>query len=216
VFEEADGLGLDELVDHVAEDGADGKEALVGVTDVGEPGLVEEDLLHDEDRDSLGEFRAGLHDAQAERDDLRREEEVDHRVVVVLLGGRVRVRKGWGRVGGCKGGASTHLDESADDAEGGEAQILEWARFGSRIQEGIQEERYMCYYFVASIAAHSGGEEQQVRTIQEELSCLGMRCDTLKQSEGIANAVRYVRCQVGRGEHWIDGHDLLEESWHDT
>ena len=157
MFEEADGLGLDELIDHVAEDGADGKEALVCVADVGEPGLVEEDLLHNEDRDGLGEFRAGFHDAQAERDDLRREEEVDHRVVVVLLVGRVRVRRRWGRVGGCKGGASTHLDESADDAEGGEAQVLEGACFGSRIQEGIQEEGYMCYYLVASIVAHSSG-----------------------------------------------------------
>ena len=31
-------------------------------------------------------------------------------------------------------------------------------------------------------------------TVQEELSCLGMRCDTLEEREGIANAVRYMRC----------------------
>jgi len=53
-------------------------------------------------------------------------------------------------------------------------------------------------------------------TVQEELSCLGMRCDALEEREGIANAVRYMRCQVRWREHWIDGHDLLEEGWHDT
>jgi hypothetical protein len=73
VFEQADCRSLDELIHHVAKDGADSKEALISVTDIGEPGLVEEDLLHDEDRDGLGEFRAGFHDAQAERDDLGRE-----------------------------------------------------------------------------------------------------------------------------------------------
>ena len=66
VFEESDRLGLDELVDHVAGDGADGEKAFVSVTDVGETGLVEEDLLHDEDCDRLGKFRAGFHDAEAE------------------------------------------------------------------------------------------------------------------------------------------------------
>jgi hypothetical protein len=85
MFEESDRLGLDKLVDHVAEDGTDGEEALVGVTDVGEPGLVKEDLLHNEDRDRLGKFRAGFHDAEAEGDDLGRKEEVYDRVVVILL-----------------------------------------------------------------------------------------------------------------------------------
>ncbi len=47
MFEESDRLRLDELIDHVAKDGADGKKALVGVTDVREACLVEEDLLHD-------------------------------------------------------------------------------------------------------------------------------------------------------------------------
>ena len=85
MFEESNRLGLDELVDHIAENGTDGEEALVGVTDVGEPGLVKEYLLHDEDRDRLGKFRASLHDAETERDDLGRKEEVYDRVVVILL-----------------------------------------------------------------------------------------------------------------------------------
>lgn len=85
VLEESDRLGLDELVDHVAKYGANGEESLVGMTDVGEPGLVEKDLLHDEDRDRLGKLRAGFHDAEAEGDDLGRKEEVYDRVVIILL-----------------------------------------------------------------------------------------------------------------------------------
>ena len=55
-----------------------------------------------------------------------------------------------------------------------------------------------------------------VDTVQEELSRLGMRCDALKESESVADAVRYMRGKVGRREHGVDRHDLLEESWHDT
>ena len=85
VLEESDCLRLDELVDHVAKDGADGKEALVGVTDIRQPSLVEKDLLHDEDCNRFGEFRTGLHDAETEGDDLGGEKEVNYRVVVILL-----------------------------------------------------------------------------------------------------------------------------------
>ncbi len=56
MFEESDRLRLDELIDHVAKDGADGKKALVGVTDVREACLVEEDLLHDKDCYRFGEL----------------------------------------------------------------------------------------------------------------------------------------------------------------
>jgi len=56
MFEKSDRLRLDELIDHVAKDGANGEKALIGVTDVCEPGLVEEDLLNDEDCYRLGEL----------------------------------------------------------------------------------------------------------------------------------------------------------------
>jgi hypothetical protein len=85
VLEKSDRLRLDELVDHVAKDGADGEEALIGVTDIGEPGFVEKYLLHDEDCNRLGEFRTCLHDAETEGDDLGGEKKVYHRVVVILL-----------------------------------------------------------------------------------------------------------------------------------
>lgn len=53
MLEKADGLGLDKLANHVAEHGADGVEALIGVADVGKAGLVQQDLLDDEDSHSL-------------------------------------------------------------------------------------------------------------------------------------------------------------------
>ena len=56
MFEESDRLRLDELIDHVAKDGADSEKALIGVTDVREPGLIEKDLLYDEDCYRLGEL----------------------------------------------------------------------------------------------------------------------------------------------------------------
>ncbi len=56
MFEESDRLRLDKLIDHVAKDGADGEKTLVSVTDVREPGLVEEYLLHDKDGYRFGEF----------------------------------------------------------------------------------------------------------------------------------------------------------------
>ena len=85
MLEQADGLGVHQLSDHIAEDGADGVEALVCLADVPEAGFVEEDLLNDEDGNGLGELGARLHDAQAERDDLGGQEEVNDGIVVVLL-----------------------------------------------------------------------------------------------------------------------------------
>jgi hypothetical protein len=87
------------------------------------------------------------------------------------------------------------LDEGSYDAKGGETKVFKGTRFGSRIQERIKKERYM--------------------RVQEELSCLRVRCDALKKSESIANAVRYMCCKIWRGEHRIDRHNLLEESRHD-
>jgi hypothetical protein len=115
VLEQTDSLLLDQLVDHVAEDGADGVEAFVRLADVGEASVVEEDFLDDEDGDGLAQLGAGLHDAEAQRDDLSRKEEVDD------LGGVV-------------------LDQGADDAQRGQTKVLERARLGGGIQEWVEEE----------------------------------------------------------------------------
>ena len=92
MFEESDRLRLDELIDHVAKDGADGEKALIGMTDVREPSLVKEDLLYDEDCYRLGKLRTGFHDAKAEGNNLGGEEEVYYGVVVILLRVRGQIR----------------------------------------------------------------------------------------------------------------------------
>jgi hypothetical protein len=43
-----------------------------------------------------------------------------------------------------------------------------------------------------------------------------MRCDALEECEGVADAVRYMCCQIWWRKHWVHRYDLLEESWHDT
>jgi len=85
MLQQPDSLGIDELGDHVAQDRADRVESLVGVADVSQPCLVEEDLLDDEDRHRLGELRAGLHDTEAERNDFGGQQEVNDGRVVILL-----------------------------------------------------------------------------------------------------------------------------------
>lgn len=114
MLEQASRLLLDELANHVAEHGADGVEPLVGSADIVESIVIEEDLLNDEYGDRLAQLGAGLHDAQAERDDLCGQEEVDD------FGGVV-------------------LDERTNDAEGGETEVLEGPRLGGGVEEWIEE-----------------------------------------------------------------------------
>ena len=84
MLQQTDSLLLDELVDHVAQNGADGVKALIGLADVRQANVVKQDLLHNEDRDGLAELGAGLHDTKTERNDLRGEEEVDDLGRVIL------------------------------------------------------------------------------------------------------------------------------------
>ena len=118
MFQQANSLLLDELIDHVAENRTDGVETLIGLADIRKANVVKENLLNNEDCNRFAELRASLHDAKAERNDLRGQEEVDH------IGGIV-------------------FDEGADDAEGSEAQILKWPGFGCSIEERIEKERDM-------------------------------------------------------------------------
>ena len=64
MLQESHSLGLDQLVDHIAEHCPDSIEAFISLTDVGEAHLVEEDFLDDEDGDGLAQLRAGLHDPE--------------------------------------------------------------------------------------------------------------------------------------------------------
>ena len=60
------------------------REPVVGLTDVVQSRLVQEDLLQDEGCHCLGQLRSGLHDPEAEGDDLCGQEEVDHLLFVSL------------------------------------------------------------------------------------------------------------------------------------
>jgi len=51
MLQEPNSLRLDELVDHVAEDGADGVEPLVCVAYIRQARLVQKNLLNDKDSD---------------------------------------------------------------------------------------------------------------------------------------------------------------------
>ena len=48
MLEQSDCLDLDKATDHVAQDRADGVEALVSGADIVQASVVQEDLLHDE------------------------------------------------------------------------------------------------------------------------------------------------------------------------
>jgi hypothetical protein len=71
-------LLLHKLRNHVAEDSSDSIETLVCSTNVVQPVVIKKDLLHDEDRNSLAKLGAGLHDAEAQWNNLGSEEEVDN------------------------------------------------------------------------------------------------------------------------------------------
>ena len=85
MFQQPNSLSLHQLVYHIAQHRPHGIEPLIRMADIRQTRLVQQDLLNDEDSNSLGELRAGLHDPQAEWDYLRREQEVNHGRVVVLL-----------------------------------------------------------------------------------------------------------------------------------
>jgi hypothetical protein len=65
VLKQADRLLLDKLIDHVAEDRADGVKALVCLADICETNVVQQDLLNDKDGDRLAKLRACLHNTKA-------------------------------------------------------------------------------------------------------------------------------------------------------
>lgn len=50
MLEQSDSLGFHELIHHVAEDGANGIEALVGMAYVSQTSFIQKNLLHNENR----------------------------------------------------------------------------------------------------------------------------------------------------------------------
>jgi hypothetical protein len=118
VLEQPDSLLFYQLIDHVAEDSADSIEALIGLANVSETNVIQKNLLHNEDGHSLAELRPCLHDAQAKRDDLSRQQEVDD------FGGIV-------------------LDKGTDYTQRSETEILERPRLGRGVEERVEKEGNM-------------------------------------------------------------------------
>jgi len=116
VLEQSDSLSLYQLGDHVGQNGPDSVETLVRVTDISQTGLVEQDLLDNEDCHSFRKLRSSFHNPEAKRDDFSGEQEVDYGGVVILL------------------------DESAYNPKGCQPEILEGASLRSCIKEGVQKQ----------------------------------------------------------------------------
>lgn len=68
------------------------RESLKGLADVGETCLVQQDLLQDERGHCFGELAARLHYPQTERNNLSRQEEIDHVLLISLKEQGVRVQ----------------------------------------------------------------------------------------------------------------------------
>lgn len=103
MLQEPDGLLVNELSDHITKNSANSVESLVGLADVLQSHVIEQDLLNDEDSNGLAELRSSLHDTEAERDDLCGEEEVDDFCRVIL-------------------------DQSADDTKRRQAKVFKGSR----------------------------------------------------------------------------------------
>lgn len=127
MLQQPDGLLVHQLRHHVGQHGANSVEALVGLADILQPHVIKQNLLDNEDGDGLAKFTARLHNTEAQRDDLSREEEVDNIAAVVL-------------------------DQSADDAKGRQAEILERSALRGGVEEGIQEEGNVRCVLLASVA----------------------------------------------------------------
>ena len=115
VFQQPRRLLFNELRNHIAEHCTNCVETLVCSANVIQSMIIQEDLLNDEDSDSLAKFRARLHNSKTEGNNLRCEEEVnDIRRII--------------------------LHEGSDNAKRGKSQVFEWARLRRSVEKRIEEE----------------------------------------------------------------------------
>jgi hypothetical protein len=126
VLKKARRLRLNKLSHHVTQDCANCIKALVGGTNVVKPIVVEQDFLNNEDSNGFAKFRAGLHDTQAQRNDLCCQEEVDDL-------GRIVLHK-------CTNNTKT-----------GQAKIFEGSRLGGGVEKGVEKQRDVCYTSVSYV-----------------------------------------------------------------
>lgn len=92
------------------------RESIIGLTDVRQAAVVEQNLLENKSRDSLRQLRSALHDPQAQRNNFRREQERDD---FLLVG----------------------LHQRSDDSETCETQVLERTSLGRCVEERVEEQR---------------------------------------------------------------------------
>lgn len=102
MLQETHSLLLDQLGDHVAEYRPNRVEALVGMTNISKPSIIEKYLLYDEYCNGLAQLRTSFHDPQAQGNDFRRQQEIDNLSGVIL-------------------------DQGANDTQRSQAEILEWS-----------------------------------------------------------------------------------------
>lgn len=140
MLEKTDGLSFDKANDHIAQDRTHGVESLICGADVPQTSVVEQNLLDDEDRNRLGELTAGLHNTEAEWNDLGRQEERNRRGrIVVVTGSSTGVHGNAGRW--------LILDQGSNDTQRCKAEIFERTRLGSSVEERIEEQWNVRYRF---------------------------------------------------------------------
>lgn len=120
MFEQPHRLTLHNLTDHVTQHRPHRIKPLVGLADVRQSHIIQQDLLNDEDGYGLTEFRASLHDPEAERDDFGGEKESDYVGIIVLF------------------------YQSTDDTEGCETEVFERTSFAGGVEERVEEEWDVC------------------------------------------------------------------------
>lgn len=77
MLKKADCLLLYELIDHIAQHSANSIESLVCLANIGQPDVIQENLLHNENRHGLAKLGTSLHNTKTKRDDLSGQQEVD-------------------------------------------------------------------------------------------------------------------------------------------
>ena len=113
MFQQSLARVLAELDDHLAKNHCHMREPVIGLTDVVEAGLIQQDLLEDECGHSLAQLGPRLHDPQTQRNYLCCQEEVNNLLFVCL-------------------------DQSSDNSEGSQTKIFKWSGLADRVQEWVQ------------------------------------------------------------------------------
>jgi hypothetical protein len=199
VFEEPNCLSCNKLLDHVAQYGSNGEEALVSMANVGETGLVEENLLNDEDGNGLGKFRASFHDAKAEGYDLRGQQEMDYGVVVILLWGAYEWDRGVvTRVGTKCVHTLTRAPMTPKDVRRrySNGRVLDVVFKNGYKNSGIWAVDHLVSIFKSFFSIGKEG----IHTTQKELASFGVRSDALQQCKRVTHTIRDMCGEVRRGK----------------